>query len=239
MVGIRVSNKKPNWDSFLLEEAKKHYPKVLQNFYQSFRFSANTKLADAEFIAIDLETTGLDTKTSSIVSIGLIPFDLHKIYPNRAKYWVLKPDRILRKESILLHHITHTDIETAPRFAEIFESLVALTSGKIPVVHYKKIERNFLYNASKKFLNASWAFPLIDTMELESKFVRQNFWAKTKFFFTGKNESLRLHNTRERYNLPPYIAHHALVDAMATAELFQAQVAHKLSEDTLLGSIWC
>lgn len=235
---IKKIQDKFSWDNFMLEEATKDYPKVLQNFYQSFYFSAQTKLADAEFIAIDLETTGLDIKNSAIVSIGLIPFDLHKIYPNRAKYWVLKPDILLSKDSILLHHITHSQIENAPKFVDIFESLVALTAGKIPVVHYKRIERDFLYNAGKKFLNSSWLFPVIDTMALESSFVRQSFWAKTKTFFTGKNESLRLHNSRQRYNLPTYIAHHALVDAMATAELFQAQVAYKLDEDSLLGDLW-
>jgi DNA polymerase-3 subunit epsilon len=37
-----------------------------------------------------------------------------------------------------------------------------------------------------------------------------------------KARDLRLFNLRDRYNLPRYAAHHALSDALATAELFLA-----------------
>jgi DNA polymerase-3 subunit epsilon len=40
-------------------------------------------------------------------------------------------------------------------------------------------------------------------------------------------KELRLHALRERYNLPRYPAHNALSDALAAAELFLAQVAHR------------
>jgi len=44
--------------------------------------------------------------------------------------------------------------------------------------------------------------------------------------------------SRERYRLPRYRAHHALTDALASAELLQAQVAHRFSPQTQLNALW-
>ncbi|NLW04889.1 MAG: 3'-5' exonuclease, partial [Pseudomonadaceae bacterium] len=43
---------------------------------------------------------------------------------------------------------------------------------------------------------------------------------------------------RERYGLPNYHPHDALTDALATAELLQAQIAHHYSPDTPLKKVW-
>ena len=51
--------------------------------------------------------------------------------------------------------------------------------------------------------------------------------------------SIRLADSRERYKLPRYRAHHALTDALATAELLQAQVAHRFTPETPLRELWC
>ena len=50
--------------------------------------------------------------------------------------------------------------------------------------------------------------------------------------------SIRLADTRRRYNLPRYRPHHALTDALASAELLQAQVAHRFSPTTPLRDLW-
>ncbi|MCP1328190.1 3'-5' exonuclease, partial [Halomonas sp. 707D4] len=51
--------------------------------------------------------------------------------------------------------------------------------------------------------------------------------------------SIRLDASRQRYGLPSYQGHHALTDALATAELFQAQVAYHYSPETPLERFWC
>ncbi|MEH6454201.1 MAG: 3'-5' exonuclease, partial [Psychromonas sp.] len=45
-------------------------------------------------------------------------------------------------------------------------------------------------------------------------------------------------NSRLRYNLPTYAPHDALTDAIATAELFQAQIKYHFSEDTAIKTLW-
>ena len=54
----------------------------------------------------------------------------------------------------------------------------------------------------------------------------------------GQTPSLRLDSSRKRYNLPTYTPHHALTDAIATAELLQAQLAHYYKPDTHIEKLW-
>ena len=61
--------------------------------------------------------------------------------------------------------------------------------------------------------------PAVCTLVLHDRLINRGFDDEAK-----ANE-LRLWNARGRYGLPIYRAHNALVDALACAELYQAQVA--------------
>ena len=81
-------------------------------------------------------------------------------------------------------------------------------------------------------------FPVIDTMSLEARLHRQSLWARFRRWLGRPPVSIRLNASRQRYGLPAYQGHHALVDALATAELLQAQIAHHYQPDTLLDDLW-
>ena len=49
----------------------------------------------------------------------------------------------------------------------------------------------------------------------------------------------RLADSRLRYNLPVYRPHHAVTDALACAELLQAQLAHRFNKETPVSQLWC
>lgn len=75
-------------------------------------------------------------------------------------------------------------------------------------------------------------------MAIEASLCRSSMWARIKQKLGIKPESIRLGDSRMRYGLPNYPSHHALTDALATAELFQAEVAYHLSPETPIGDIW-
>jgi len=50
--------------------------------------------------------------------------------------------------------------------------------------------------------------------------------------------SIRLADSRRRYGLPRYRPHHAMTDALSSAELLQAQVAHHFAPDTPIRDLW-
>ena len=208
----------------------------LQAFYQAGVVSAETLLEQVPLMALDVETTGLDASQHAIVSLGLVPCSLRRIRCGDALYWVVKPACELSSQSVTFHHITHSDIRNAPRLGQILDELLTAMAGKVMVVHYRNIERSFLDKAVREHLGEGLQFPVIDTMQLEARLHRQPSWWER--LLRREPVSIRLADSRLRYNLPPYSAHHALTDALATAELLQAQVASHYSLDTPVGELW-
>jgi DNA polymerase-3 subunit epsilon len=208
----------------------------LQAFYQAGAMTVDTPLENVPLLALDVETTGLDANQHAIVSLGLLPFNLKRIRCGDALYWVVNPARELSSESVTFHHITHSDIQHAPRLEQIIDELLIAMAGKVMVVHYRTLERSFLDQALRQLLGEGLQFPVIDTMQLEANLHRQpNWWQR---LLQRTPTSIRLADSRLRYNLPQYQAHHALTDALATAELLQAQVAMHHSADTPVGALW-
>ncbi|HEA53580.1 hypothetical protein LCGC14_0667670 [marine sediment metagenome] len=211
---------------------------VLKAFYEAGCVSAQTPICDVPMVALDFETTGLDSEEHSIVSIGLIPFTLDAIALGGAKHWVVRPRLPLHQTSVTFHGITHADIDQAPDLSDILEEVFASLNGRIPVVHFRSIERPFLNVALQWRLDEGIRFPVIDTMAIEAHLHPDR---QPTFLQRVKGEkpiSIRLAGSRTRYGLPHYAAHNALIDAIATAELFQAQIHHHFSPQTPIGDLW-
>lgn len=210
----------------------------LKRFYQKDIVDGNTPIGEIEFVAMDFETTGLDPEKNEIITIGIVPFTLNRIYLNRAKHWTVRPRQKLDEHSVVIHGITHSDIMDAPDLSEIIEEVLNDLAGKVIVVHYKKIEREFLDKALKRRIGEGIEFPVVDTMEIESLIQKRSsggLWNRLK---GKKPESVRLGQSRLRYGLPSYTPHHALTDAIATAELLQAQIAHHFDTQTGVRVFW-
>jgi len=228
-----------DWPACFAERAKTARYPALKAFYAAGVVAPETPLKDVPLVALDFETTGLDPRRGGIVSIGLVPMDLQRIHCGRARHWVVKPRARLSSESVVVHGITHSEIEDAPDLIQILDQLLEQLRGRVGVVHHRGIERAFLRAALKARIGEEIDFPVIDTMELEARLHRSkplSFWDRLR----GRRPvSIRLAQSRARYHLPHYRPHHALTDALACAELLQAQVAHRFSADTPVGELWC
>lgn len=227
-----------SWHEFLRQEAEDANSKLLKSFYASQNFSEDLTLNQAEFVALDFETTGLDPKTDEIVSIGLVPFNLKRIKVAEAKHWVVRPRCKLNDDSIVIHGITHSEVSTAPRISEVLEQVLKALEGKIVVVHYQFIEREFLNRAVEGVLGEELWFPMFDTMHFEAMLYRDGWRTKLKRLFGRKLVSIRLVDSRLRYGLPRYHMHSAMTDAIATAELLQAQVRHRFDKTGRVSDLW-
>lgn len=211
---------------------------LLQQFYQTELPNPDTPMGEMTFVAMDFETTGLNADKDEIITIGLVPFTLNRVYLNRAKHWTVRPRQKLDENSIVIHGITHNDIMDAPDLSEIVEEVLNELAGHVLVVHYHKIEREFLDRALKRRIGEGIEFPVIDTMELESQIQKRQTAGIVNKIMGKRPDSVRLGQSRMRYNLPAYTPHHALTDAIATAELLQAQIAHHFSGDQPLRQFW-
>lgn len=238
MFGARRDNEPAfDWAGHFAGLAAEARFEPLREFYRRGAPPADTPLADVELVALDLETTGLDPRRHGIVSFGLVPFTLERIRMSQALYRVVRPRRELEDRSITIHQITHQEVADAPDLAELVEPLLDALAGRVVVVHFHAIERRFLDQAFRRRFGEGLAFPLIDTMINERR-VRQRPGFDPRRWFRRWRGSLRLADCRTRYHLPEYSPHHALTDAQATAELFQAQVAYHGSPEDRVEQWW-
>jgi DNA polymerase III subunit epsilon len=227
------------WPEFMARAAAAARDERLQRFLARWNLLPSMPVCETPLVALDFETTGLDSRKHSIVSIGVVPFTLDRIRFSQRRHWLLNPRFDLQDRSVTLHHITHSDLAHAPDLGIVLDEILDALAGRLPVVHYHNIERAFLDSALRYRLGEGLLFPMIDTMALEARVYRQSMAARFKRWLGGKPVSIRLHDSRLRYGLPAYQPHHAVVDALATAELFQAQVAARFSPSTPVGELWC
>ena len=117
----------------------------------------------------------------------------------------------------MIHQITDDEVASGITLEKAIEELLHRLKGKVVLVHNSNIEQGFINKACQKIYGTDFVMRVIDTQVLANRsYDRQNKSYKT-------NE-LRLFNLRKKYNMPPYKAHNALLDAIATAELFLVMV---------------
>lgn len=227
-----------DWAASLADKVNATQHPVLKHFYQAPWPAADTPLEEIEFIALDIETTGLNPRQHAIVSVGMIPLTLARIRSDQAWHQLIRPPGSLVPESVTFHHLTHSDLQGAPYFADIAGELLERLRGKVAVVHYHPLERGFLAQAFQQALGENLHFPLVDTMKIEAGLHPRRKVGWLARVMGKKPVSIRLADSRSRYNLPAYQAHHALTDALATAELLQAQIATHYSAQQPISSLW-
>ena len=181
-----------SWHEYYGHQAMASKDERLQRFYQAGVATPEATIANTPMVAMDFETTGLNVEEDEIVSIGIVPFSLQRIFCRESRHWLVKPTNKLQESSVVIHGITHSDINTAPDLDLVLDEVLKLLAGKLVVVHYRFIEREFLARALLKRLGESIAFPVVDTMELEQRISgkkptpdRPSAWQTTWFTAAG------------------------------------------------------
>lgn len=214
----------------------------LKNYYAEGVLEGHISIDQVPLMALDIETTGLNPNIDGIVSVGMMPMSTKIIQASLSQHWVINPNVPLVDATIALHGITHSQVKNAPTFEAVLGDILQMMSGHVMVVHCRAIERSFINHALKRILNETIEIPMIDTMELEARLHRKpsaSNWFRQ--IFKNKNTqpvSIRLAKSRARYGLPFYAPHHAVTDALATAELLQAQIAYRFTPNTRLDVLW-
>ena len=227
------------WKKYYSEQSNRCKDQRLKAFFEAGVVDPKTPLNEVPFVALDFETTGLNPQEHGIVSAGMVPFTLDRIRCRKASHFIMKPRQTLLSESIIIHGITHSDVQSAPDLDDILHELLPKLAKQVVVVHYRQIERDFLNLALLTRIQEQLFFPVIDTMVLEEQILRKQRSVISSLLGRRSTLSLRLPDIRERYGLPRYHLHHAMTDALATAELLQAQVAHHFDENTPISQLWC
>jgi len=200
---------------------KKTGSAVMQSFYSKSFPNRKKSLNDIEIISIDIETTGLNPDKDKIVSIGLVNIEHHGIRLKSCWHQIIKVKKDLSKNSVVIHKITDDQSVTGMTIDKAMPLLLDKLSGKVMLAHNASIEIGFINKVCQRLYGCDFVMPIIDTQLLAKRSLERS----NKIFI---NSDLRLFNLREKFNLPAYKAHNALMDAIAAAELFLL-MANKIS----------
>ncbi len=163
-------------------------------------------------MALDFETTGLDLRRDTVVSFGLVPIREGRIEMAGARYREISPQVPPSPESIRIHHLRQRDLELAPSLEDVREELAAGLEGQFLVTWVAEVEASFL---AKIFPSGTrrWLRRMLDVYRLARHVER-----------IERPESGQqgggLESTALRFGVPVEETHHALDDALMTAELF-------------------
>jgi DNA polymerase-3 subunit epsilon len=175
---------------------------------------------DAQYVAVDLETTGLDPRRDQILSIGWVRLDGARIRLNSAHHRLLRVAGDIPADSAVIHQITDDQSARGLELAATLPELLADLAGRVLIAHHARVELGFLGAACKRLWGQRLLVRTVDTQAVARRLLERR-----QIPFKGSD--LRLHALCERYNLPRHGAHNALSDALSAAELFLAQAAHR------------
>ncbi len=192
--------------------------------YLAFPFPPRgADVRDVGFLAVDLETTGLDPERDAIVSAGWVALDARAIDLASARRRLVATERSMPEESAIIHRIGDDAAARGAPPGLVLSELLAALAGRVFVAHNAAFDLAMLDAACRDVFGGRFISPAVDTMALARGWLE----SRGNPIPRSRAPSLRLDAVRRRHNLPRYRAHDALSDALAAAELFLAQVAER------------
>lgn len=184
-------------------------------FARSAAVDRDTPWREAEWCAIDLELTGLH-RSDEIIAIGAVPIRDGALILGEAMYSLARPEHPPKHASVLVHKLRSADLREAPPLDEAIDELLEKLTGRVPVFHTAMVERAFL---GKELRSRRLRLP--DDVDTE---VLGRVWLRHRDGVTPAGLPLaRLAAVLGQAGEDP---HHALGDALTTAQTFIALAAH-------------
>lgn len=179
---------------------------------------ADARFEDTELVALDIETTGLDASTAEMLSVGWVVVRRGRVDLASAESHIVRHSGGVGS-SASVHGLTDTVVETGQDLSIVMDRIVKVLTGRVLLVHHADLDKRLLDRLCHEQFGAPFLVPVVDTLAIEHRRQKRRHHVDEK-------RSLRLADLRDAYHLPRYDAHDSLVDAIATAELLIAMVAH-------------
>ena len=204
----------------ILGQGSTELPDWLKNQHDfKKRFDAKQSIGAADFVAFDTELTGLDFKQDSIISIGAVRLKGTTILPGRTFYRLVKPECELKHKSVVVHELTHTELECADDLLEVIGDFVKFIGDAVLMGHFVHIDQHFVNKPLKERYGATLKNPAMDTATLHDwLYENDSRFAKHYHGMTTKSD---LFSMAKKYGVEGGKSHNAFSDAYITAQLFQ------------------
>jgi predicted DnaQ family exonuclease/DinG family helicase len=158
----------------------------------------------ATYVALDVEATGMDPSRDEVIEIAALKFNEDRVIDQWQS--LVRPRNAVPFNITTLTGITNQDVQSAPRFAEVTESLQRFV-GQHPIVGQSpQFDVEMLAGSGLRLRN-----PRYDTFELAT-------------ILMPDLPAYNLSTIAERLNVNVKTSHRALADVETTVEVFRALV---------------
>ena len=171
-----------------------------------------------EYVALDCETTGLDTQRDAIVSIGAVTIHKQRILTSQRLELVVQPQRSVPGESIRIHQLRESDVAHGMPLHEAMQQLLHFIGSRPLVGYYLEFDVAMLNRAIR---------PLLGTGLPQHKIEVSRLYYAHKFSQLPPSQQhdladidLRFGTMMADLGLPQLPAHRALNDAEMAALAF-------------------
>lgn len=192
---------------------------VLQQCWQVPLPSTGTDWRKVSFMVVDAEMSSLDVNTGELLSVGWVVVENGSIALDTAEHHLIRAEQSVG-HSATIHNLRDYDLIDANTRDYVLQHFFDVVAGKILVFHNAALDMAFLNKLSRSEFNAPVLMPAVDTLLQEEALLRRRD-------LPIKPGDLRLQGCRDRYGLPHFHGHNALLDALATAELLLAMCQHR------------
>ena len=169
---------------------------------------------DEEFVAFDLETTGLSSKNDRIIEIGAVVMK-NGVEVDRFQTFI-DPERTLERKIVDLTGITDDMLKGAPKIEEVLPKFLEFIGERVLVAHNSDFDTGFIRAACER-LGYPYTYTCADTLILS-----QNLLSHLNKF--------KLDIVSNALSLPEFNHHRAGDDAL-TCGMIMARLMKKLEED--------
>jgi DNA polymerase III subunit epsilon len=173
---------------------------------------------EAAFAALDFEATGLDFSRDRIISFGVVPIDHGQVGADQAVYDLVDPGPVVvSAASIAVHGLRPEDLRGASSAAAAREALREALSRRFLVTWHGHVEASFLgvlFGTTPR----RWLKRSVDVRWL------------VLALLGAEAAGFTLSEAADRFDVPVAAPHHALDDALVTAQLFLVTATQLASE---------
>ena len=165
-----------------------------------------------EVVVLDTETSGMDTSSDEILSIGAVLVKGNSIEIGGSFEARLKPEREIGEESIKIHGIRDVDAADGESPKEAISRLLEFVRNRPLVGYYIRFDQKMLSRYTKEMLGIPMPNRLIELSEMYYRRYRKS----SPYEFVD----LKFDTIMEELDLPLLGKHDALNDALMSALIY-------------------
>ena len=183
----------------------------------SYRFMFDAP-PENEWVSLDCETTGLNTRTDEIISIGAVRIVGNRIMTSERLELLVRPERGVSAESVKIHRLRERDVAQGLPVEEAMKRLMHFIGSRPLVGYYLEFDLAMLHRAIWPMLGQGLPQPKI---EVSALYYDYKFKQLPAYQQQGNVDiDMRFATLMKDLNLPTRDAHDAVNDAVMAALAF-------------------